>query len=84
MSLDMISTALRWTFWSLLYLGCALTAFLVCFGMAGPYLPLWGRWVALTVFLLGIALDVHVKTRPARPDPPADGEPVRVRAGRRR
>ncbi|MBD3784764.1 MAG: hypothetical protein IE926_17740 [Micrococcales bacterium] len=82
MNLDMISTALRWTFWSLVYLAAALMAFVVCFGMAGPYLPLWARWASLGVFLAGIAVDVHVKTRPARAEPPVDGEPVRVRRHR--
>ncbi|HMM93427.1 hypothetical protein [Phycicoccus sp.] len=82
MNLDMISTALRWTFWSLLYLGIMMTALVVCLGMAAPYLPLWARWTGVGAFLAGIAVDVHVKTRPARAEPPVDGEPVRIRRHR--
>ena len=78
MSLDMISTALKWTFFSLLYLAITLTAMVVCLGMMAPYLPVWGRWAALAAFLGGVLADVHVRARPRSGDGPADGKPVRV------
>ncbi len=79
MTMEMITLALRWTFWSLLYLGVTLTALVLCLGTLSPYLPVWGRWAAFGVFVAGIALDVHTKTRAETPRrPKTDGESVRV------
>lgn len=79
MTMEMITLALRWTFWSLLYLGVALFALVLCLGSMAPYLPVWARWTAFGVFAAGIALDVHTKTRADRPGrPKTDGESVRV------
>ncbi|MBT9255137.1 hypothetical protein KMZ32_08560 [Phycicoccus sp. MAQZ13P-2] len=78
MNLEMITTALRWTFWSILYLGVALTSMVVVLGMAAPYAPFPVRLAVLGGFFLGIALDVRHKLRSGRPDAPTDGEPVRV------
>ncbi|QIM21719.1 hypothetical protein G7075_12260 [Phycicoccus sp. HDW14] len=79
MTMETVTLALRWTFWSLLYLAVALMALLLCLGSMAPYLPVWARWTAFGVFAAGIAVDVRSKTRtdrPRRPDVP--GESVRV------
>ncbi|WP_030528913.1 hypothetical protein LG324_06420 [Phycicoccus jejuensis] len=78
MTMDTITSALRWTFWSLVYLAAALVAMIVSLGMAGPYLPLPLRFALLGVFYVGIALDVRHKLRGGRDGAPSDGEPVRV------
>ncbi|MBM6402099.1 hypothetical protein [Phycicoccus sonneratiae] len=79
MSMELITATLRWTFWSLLYLGVALMALVLCLGTMSPYLPVWGRWAAFGVFVAGIAVDAVAKARVGRPErPKTDGESVRV------
>ncbi|QKE82499.1 hypothetical protein [Arthrobacter sp. NEB 688] len=78
MTLDTIASALRWTFWSILYLAIALTSMVVVLGMAAPYLHVYVRFAVLGVFFFGIALDAHHKIRGGRGGAPTDGEPVRV------
>ena len=79
MNLEMMTQTLRWTFWSFVYLAVVMFALVLCLGSMSPYLPLWARWAAFGVFVVGILADVRAKTHPSSKRPPAGGESVPVR-----